>query len=403
MAGIASILKPGIASAKALTPASTPGSTPVTSAISKILNPGTTAAKTLSTTNPNPSNLPLLGPSASGASTAEEASAGIAATQPAAATAPVGPQAWANDPIYNNAVNTINSNLARLTSNKDLAGQRVNADYDTAVDTTKKTSDTNMSSLQNRLANQGIGYSGVNVSEQSKLLDTLQTQLGTLTQGKTRSLEDIARDYADQQAGYQNQLGAAEADRAGRETTRQTTEAADAAQAAAANTTANENRQWMNGITQTLTGLTQPKATPTGAMALPPPPAQIVQQALAQLPPPAAKTPQQQAADSGVDPKLLQSTLSAVGFDPGPVDGIIGIKTQRALAQLKQKLGLPATADMTPDIWTKIQAYAVNPEGTAPPPLANVPATPTPLAQITQNASNRLAANPQGFIPRIFP
>lgn len=284
-----------------------------------------------------------------------------APTQAVQAVPPATPTPWANDPMYDQAVNTINKNIAGLGSTRDLSVQRTNEDYTKATDDASKQSAINLKALQNRLANQGIGYSGINIEEQGKLGEALQNQLATLGTNKQRGLEDIARDYADKQAGYQDQLGAAEADRAARETERQKTEAADIAAAKAAKDTADLQRQWIGDITTKLTALTQPTPTPTGQMALAPSnPQALVQKALAAVPPPAAKTPQQQIQDSGVDPKLVQSTLDAIGFSPGPVDGIIGIKTQRAIAAVKQQLGLPATADMTPEIWAKIQAYALS-------------------------------------------
>jgi hypothetical protein len=344
--------------------------------------------------------LPTLGPNAPGASTLEQINAGIAASLPAAPATPAAPAPMAFDPQYEATKNQINAGLAGLSSSKDLQTQRAGEDYNTAVDTAGKTNTQNLSSLQNRLANQGIGYSGINVSEQGRIGEGYQTQLGQLAQGKQRTLEDIQRDFTDKQTGFQNQLTQAEIDRGTRETARQTQVAADEAAANSAKTTADANRQWLNNLTTTITSLVQPQATPTGQMSLPPTnPATVIQKALQAAPPPAAKTPQQQAADSGIDPKLLQSTLSAVGFNPGPIDGIIGIKTQQALAQLKQKLGLPATADITPDIWAKIQAYAVGPTNT-PAPLAGLP--PTPISQVATNINNRVAANPTGYIPRLF-
>jgi peptidoglycan hydrolase-like protein with peptidoglycan-binding domain len=55
----------------------------------------------------------------------------------------------------------------------------------------------------------------------------------------------------------------------------------------------------------------------------------------------------------------LQKYLQTRGFDPGPIDGIMGIKTQRALAMWKQSVGLPATADINPEIWQQLLSSGV--------------------------------------------
>lgn len=44
----------------------------------------------------------------------------------------------------------------------------------------------------------------------------------------------------------------------------------------------------------------------------------------------------------GIDIQELQRDLTAIGFDPGPVDGIFGPVTQRAVVELQRYCGLPA-------------------------------------------------------------
>jgi len=273
---------------------------------------------------------------------------------------PAGPAPLPYDAQYEATKNQINAGLAGLKSSSDLSTQRTNEDYTTNVGTAGKNQTQNLSNLQNKLANQGIGYSGINVSEQGRLGEQYQTQLGNLAQNKQRSLEDIQRNLVAKQGDYQNQLSQAEIARSGRADEAAKAQAADEAQALAAKTTADLNRQWMSDLSNRITGMVQPAATPTGQMALPPTnPQHIVQQAIAAVPPPAAKTPQQQAAEAGIDPKQLQTLLTQRGFSTGPVDGIMGIKTQQALARWKQSVGLPATADITPEIWQQLLSSGV--------------------------------------------
>jgi hypothetical protein len=344
--------------------------------------------------------LPTLGANNPTPSTLDQINAGITASLPAAPAAPASPAPMAFDPQYEATKNQINAGLAGLQSSSDLQTQRAGEDYNTAVGTASKANTQNLSNLQNRLANQGIGYSGINISEQGRIGEDYQTQLGSLRQGKVRTLEDIQRDFADKQTAYQNQLSQAEIDRGTRETTRQTTAAADEAAALTAKTTADTNRQWLNTLSTTLTSLVQPQATPTGQMALPPTnPSTVIQKALQTAPPPAAKTPQQQAVDVGADPKLMQSLLQTLGFDPGPVDGIMGIKTQQALARWKQSVGLPATADLNGEIWQNLNLAAqakMKPAAGGPKMAITGPGQST--QQLAQGINNRIATN--GYNPQ---
>lgn len=295
------------------------------------------ATNAISTTNPATVNTPI-------------AAAPVA--QPPAST---NPASMSFDPQYEATKNQINAGLAGLQSTKDLSTQRTNEDYTKATDTAAKGNSQTLKNLQYKLSGQGIGYSGINVAEQGRIGEDYQTQLAGLATNKNRTLEDIQRDFTDKQAGYQNQLTQAEVDRGDRETERQKTQAADEAAALSSKTTADLNRQWLSDLTGTLTKAVQPTTTPTGQMALPSTnPQAIVQQALAAVPPPAAKTPQQQAAEAGIDPRQLQTLLSQHGFNPGPIDGVMGLKTQQALARWKQSMGLPATADINQDILTQL-------------------------------------------------
>ncbi len=261
-------------------------------------------------------------------------------------------QQSAFDPVYESTVNTINKNLAGLQSSRDLGIQRTTEDYDKQVGETGKSNERTLNALQEKLANQGIRHSGINVAEQGKVGEQYQTQLASLAQNKQRSLEDIARDFTTRQAGYQDQLAQAEASKAEKETERQKQIAADEAQATSAKTMADQQRQWMADLQAQILQQVQPQPTPTGQMKPPPPqPQAIIQKAIAQVPPPAAKTPQQQVLGLNIDPKQLQVLLRAKGYDPGPIDGAIGIKTQQALARYKQSIGLPATADINLEIW----------------------------------------------------
>jgi hypothetical protein len=284
------------------------------------------------------------------------------------AVAPVAP-AQRHDPIYENAKNTINTNLANLGFSRDTSNRRIGEDYIKNTDTAKAQNENNVRALTERMANQGGSFSGVHVAEQGKVAKTLQDTLGELTLGKARGEEDVATEYARNTAEQQSMLGQAEAERANRQVEHEKQVAADEALAAANKTTADNQRLWMEELSTRLTALAQPAPTPSGQMASPPNPQAIVQQAVREIPPPAAKTPQQQAAESGIDPRYLQKLLGQRGFNPGPVDGVMGIKTQQALAHWKQSVGLPATADITPEIFQRLLSSGIGSVGTGGPTI----------------------------------
>ncbi len=50
--------------------------------------------------------------------------------------------------------------------------------------------------------------------------------------------------------------------------------------------------------------------------------------------------------DGGVDVQAIQVALTLLGYDPGPVDGIMGPQTQSALAQLQSDSGLDPTGEL---------------------------------------------------------
>jgi peptidoglycan hydrolase-like protein with peptidoglycan-binding domain len=49
------------------------------------------------------------------------------------------------------------------------------------------------------------------------------------------------------------------------------------------------------------------------------------------------------AAKQGDDVKKVQQTLHDKGYDPGPVDGVMGSQTRRALGQYQKAQGYPVT------------------------------------------------------------
>ena len=75
----------------------------------------------------------------------------------------------------------------------------------------------------------------------------------------------------------------------------------------------------------------------------------------------------------GADPQVgeVQQQLAALGFDPGPADGIIGPKTLDAVTRFQQSRGLPVEPRITPQL---VQALRSTAPAAAAPTAALAPA-----------------------------
>ena len=265
-----------------------------------------------------------------------------------AKTAPPGAR---YDPVYENTINTIHQGIAGLESGKELSTRRVNEDFDVASRDLAQNQTQKSSGLQHRMANQGIVRSGINVGQMGIQARDYQQDVGELEQGKARSIEDIQRDITTKAGEYQNQLSSAEIDRAGRQTQYELEQANDTASALAQKTFADEQRVWMTDITNRILQATQPVASPTGQLSLPPSPQQVVQQAIAQSPPPAAPGPNQIPANRNQVMEVQQILNQQGAFKGDPnglkVDGLVGPKTLQALNYYRSLYQLPPVSKVT--------------------------------------------------------
>ncbi|MAN33737.1 MAG: hypothetical protein CL410_05500, partial [Acidimicrobiaceae bacterium] len=62
---------------------------------------------------------------------------------------------------------------------------------------------------------------------------------------------------------------------------------------------------------------------------------------------------------TGEDVEMVQQRLADIGFDPGPIDGVVGTLTKQAVwAYEKLVMGVPrqdATGVVTPALWDRMQ------------------------------------------------
>lgn len=58
--------------------------------------------------------------------------------------------------------------------------------------------------------------------------------------------------------------------------------------------------------------------------------------------------------DYGVNVSILQTTLSELGYDPGPIDGIFGIKTEHAVKTFQSDWNLLIDGIVGPKTWAAL-------------------------------------------------
>jgi len=307
------------------------------------------------------------------------------------------------DSTYNAGVRNIQTNLAQLGSSEEVATRRRNEDYGLNQNNLNRTSEEERERLEERMGNSGGSFSGVHVGEQGNIASAKQRSLAALNTNKTRQEEDQAFNRANTEQDWLNELNSLDVGRANREEAAAKEEAAKIAQAEADRIAADQQRAWMDGLTQQLIQSAQPHIGATGSAPFPTPQMQQqqVQQAVQQNPPPSGlgsmlqKTqnmasqiqPQQaslgnllnrvktmatsiQSQPSGLGSMLrkteamapkdlssamlnlqrqlttpsaireFQQQLASAGFNPGPIDGKLGPKTATAYLNSIKAAGL---------------------------------------------------------------
>ena len=83
-------------------------------------------------------------------------------------------------------------------------------------------------------------------------------------------------------------------------------------------------------------------------------------------PGPDAGTPVLRQGDRGWAVRVLQQQLKALGFDPGPIDGIFGPRTEAAVKAFQRAVGIAVDGVVGPVTWSHLKARKSTPS--APPP-----------------------------------
>lgn len=262
-------------------------------------------------------------------------------------TTPVGTR---YDPVYEQTVNSINQGLAGLQSQKERDTRYLNEDYSTASRNLAQNQTKVQAGLSHRMANSGLLHSGVNVGAITNRTRDYQQDVGDLERNKARGLEGIASNIAARQAEYQDRLSAAQADKAERDTAYEVQQAKEAADAQAAKDFADQQRQWMQEIQNSILQSVQPVVAPTGQLSLPPSPQQAIQQAIRSVPQPQQAPVAQPATRDQI--RTFQQMLNEQGAYKGDyrgltVDGLVGPKTLQAYNYYRSLYKLPPVNKIT--------------------------------------------------------
>lgn len=292
------------------------------------------------------------------------------------------------NPRYEETIRSVNERLAGLTSQEEHGRRRFDEDYSTNMTKLGEGHEKGITSLQERLANQGILRSGINVGEQARMGGEYQKAQGELGTQKARGIEDMVRELTGQRQGIETERRLAEADRGREEVDFRDTLAREESQREADEAFRVKQAEELEALRTKITELSQPKPAPTGQLIPPPPPPQMprpMPQMPAYRPPPMPTVPRASGSGSiqamGIDPVDLQKHLQIRGFDPGPIDGNFGAKSQRALIMWKQSVGLPANIDFDPNVWNTLRSTGVGQPTGATPPMPNAP-----LGRLVPNA-----------------
>lgn len=111
---------------------------------------------------------------------------------------PTSLQQYPYDQMHEMGLRDITRRESEVRSLEELARRRLLEDYGSGERDLNRVYGENLENLSQRMANQGILRSGINIQEQTDLGSTHGRQLEELTQGRARGEEDISRDVTGQ-------------------------------------------------------------------------------------------------------------------------------------------------------------------------------------------------------------
>jgi hypothetical protein len=110
-------------------------------------------------------------------------------------TPPEAPFALPFDPAYAEKMREIASRRAGLESGFGLNQFRLGEDFRGVQSELGRGREEAIKALTQRMADQGMLYSGMNIGEQGKIGEGYQRAMGDITQQQTRGSEDLSRDF----------------------------------------------------------------------------------------------------------------------------------------------------------------------------------------------------------------
>ncbi len=65
--------------------------------------------------------------------------------------------------------------------------------------------------------------------------------------------------------------------------------------------------------------------------------------------------------DTGGDVRIAQTALTRAGYDPGPIDGVFGVRMERAVMQFQRTVGVTQDGIIGPNTWAYLEPFALEP------------------------------------------
>lgn len=106
----------------------------------------------------------------------------------------IGPNDLPFDPVYESEIDNLRTAIAQINAGQEFNAGRLQTDFLLNKNRLGENRDEVLKNLEQRLADQGILRSGINIAQQADIGKRYQDDLGDLTRGQQRGLEDLTRD-----------------------------------------------------------------------------------------------------------------------------------------------------------------------------------------------------------------
>lgn len=112
---------------------------------------------------------------------------------------------WGLNPRFAGQARDILAKRSGIGSNEEYQHRRLGEAYNTRLDDSERVRDLALKQNTERMSNQGLLRSGINVAEEGKIGDVYQREVDDASSWRARSLEDVARQILGSYQGVENE------------------------------------------------------------------------------------------------------------------------------------------------------------------------------------------------------